>query len=152
MTVVTNHELRKKLAEVQLESRIGIRGITTGSGQIQGGDVNPDVSFTEKRINRVQGEDMIAVDGTRGKLFMPMPGLKWKCRGVASQDGLIWLEKELTGLFVTSGNTSYCIGVWGDTNEFEVLLQVGSNEIRVNDLFVNLNTSMLVKNGLEERI
>lgn len=149
MAVVTNHELRKKLAEVQIQSNNGIRGITTGSGEIQqNGSTNN--TFTEKRINRVQGEDMIATDGTRGKLFMPIPGLKWKCCGVAAQNGLVVLEQELNGLFVTQGDKSYCLGVWGDTSEFEVLLQVGSNEIRVSDLFVNMSANMFVKNGLEE--
>ena len=151
MTVVTNHELRKKLAEVQRESRLGIRGITSGSGAIEQDNGAP-LFVEEKRINRVQGDEMIAVDGTRGKLFLPMPCLKWRCLGVAAQNGLIVLEKELTGLFLSDGSVSYCLGVFGDTDEFEVLLKVGENEIRINNLFVNLNTKMLVKNGLEEEI
>jgi hypothetical protein len=45
---------------------------------------------------------------------------------------------------------SYCLGVSGDTSEFELVLKVGSNEIRINDLFINLDTKLLVKNGLEQ--
>jgi hypothetical protein len=60
------------------------------------------------------------------------------------------LEKPLLGLILSDGVESYCLGVSGDTSEFELVLKVGSNEIRINDLFINLNTQLLVKNGLEQ--
>ena len=64
--------------------------------------------------------------------------------------GIIALEKPLTGLILSDGSSSYCLGVLGDTSEFELLFKVGENEIRINDLFINLNTQLLVKNGLEQ--
>ena len=151
MTIVTNHMLRKKLGEVQQQSQIGIRGISTptNTGTGNGGDTI-EYTLTEKQITTGQGEFMVCKDGTKAKLMSPVPGLKWRCTSPVGSQGIIALEKPLTGLIISDGSTSYCLGVLGDTNEFELLLQVGSNEIRINDLFINLNTKLLVKNGLEQ--
>jgi hypothetical protein len=150
MTIVTNHELRKKFEEVQQQSQIGIRGISTPTNT--GLDANNEntITITEKQINTVQNEYMVCADGTKAKLYSPLPGLKWRCTSPVGSQGIIALEKPLTGLILSDGVESYCLGVSGDTSEFELVLKVGSNEIRINDLFINLDTKLLVKNGLEQ--
>jgi len=154
MAIVTNHMLRKKLGEVQQQSVVGIRGISTptNTATVTGGDNNDTTGFilTEKQITTVQNEYMVCNDGTKAKLLSPLPGISWRCTSPVGSQGLIALEKPLTGLILSDGSTSYCLGVTGDTSEFELVLKVGSNEIRINDLFINLNTKLLVKNGLEQ--
>lgn len=155
MAIVTNHMLRKKLGEVQQQSQVGLRGISTptsSTGSVSGGDSNDasDFVLTEKQVVTVQGEYMVCKDGTKAKLFSPLPGLSWRCTSPVGSQGIIALEKPLTGLIISDGSVSYCLGVSGDTSEFELLLRVGENEIRINDLFINLNTKLLVKNGLEQ--
>lgn len=150
MTIVTNHMLRKKLGEVQQQSQIGIRGISTPTSATGNGGDTIEYTLTEKQITTVQNEFMVCKDGTKAKLFSPLPGLKWRCTSPVGGQGIIALEKPLTGLILSDGSVSYCLGVSGDTSEFELLLRVGSNEIRINDLFINLNTKLLVKNGLEQ--
>ena len=56
----------------------------------------------------------------------------------------------LKGLFINDGDTSYCIGVNGATDEFEIRMQVGNNEIRLNNTFLNITAPHITKNGLEE--
>ena len=152
MAIVTNHMLRKKLGEVQQQSQVGVRGISTPSTTSTGGDSNDASSFilTEKQVVTVQGEYMVCKDGTKVKLLSPLPGISWRCTSPVGGQGIIALEKPLTGLILSDGSVSYCLGVLGDTSEFELLFKVGENEIRINDLFINLNTQLLVKNGLEQ--
>lgn len=151
MTIVTNHELRKKFEEVQQQSQIGIRGIATPTHiNTETEETNSGFIITEKEINGVQNDMMLCTDGTKAKLYSPLPGIKWRCTNAVGSQGLIALEKTLKGLILNDGTTNYCLGVSGDTSEFELLLKVGKNEIRINDLFINLNTKLLVKNGLEQ--
>jgi len=153
MVIVTNHMLRKKLGEVQQQSQVGVRGISTPSTTSTGGGDNNDASsfiLTEKQVVTVQGEYMVCQDGTKAKLLSPLPGISWRCTSPVGGQGIIALEKPFTGLILSDGSVSYCLGVTGDTSEFELLFKVGDNEIRINDLFINLNTNLFVKNGLEQ--
>lgn len=149
--LVTNHMLRKQLAKMSRETRNGVTGISTNTASSEADELAP-LFMTEKKINRLQGDEFIATDNTRGKLYYPLPGVKWKCRGAVGPNGVVTLEQELTGLFVSDGSKSYLLGVWGDTKEFEVLLKIGDNEIRLNDLFVNMKSNMFVVNGLEAEL
>ena len=150
MVIVTNHMLRKKLGEVQQQSQIGVRGISSPSTTTQETEETVNLTVTEKQITTVQGEYMVCKDGTKAKLYSPLPGISWRGTSPVGGQGIIALEKPLTGLILSDGSSSYCLGVLGDTNEFELLFKVGANEIRINDLFINLNTQLLVKNGLEQ--
>ena len=155
MALVTNHMLRKKLSEVQMESSLGVTGIsTTGNttNTTEQGDELVPVSLTEKEIDRVQGEEFIAKDNTRAKLYFPIPCLQWRCLGAISNNGLITLEKPIKGLFISDGGQSYLLGVTGETDEFEILLKVGENEIRLNNLFLNMKADLFVANGLEKEL
>lgn len=148
--LVTNHMLRKQLAVMSRETRNGVTGISTSTGNNNQEEV--PLFLEEKQINRVQLDEFIAVDGTRAKLFLPMPCIKWRCTSQGTTTSMIQLEKELTGLFISDGKTAYLLGVWGDTHEFEVLLQSGENEIRLNNLFLNVKANLYVANGLETEL
>lgn len=151
MPLITNYMLQKKLAEVNVESRIGAVALQNKSNTSASQEVG-SWNIVEKKITQVQGDKMIAEDGTKAKLYNPMPGLKWYSRGVTGNQGLIALEKPLTGLFLTDGETSYCLGVTGDTSEFEVVIQIGNTEIRVSDLYLSMKSQLTVKNGLEAEL
>ena len=150
MVIVTNHMLRKKLGEVQQQTQIGVRGISSPSNTTKETEETVNLTITEKQVTTVQGEYMVCKDGTKAKLYSPLPGISWRCTSPVGGQGIIALEKPLTGLILSDGSSSYCLGVLGDTSEFELLFKVGANEIRINDLFINLNTKLLVKNGLEQ--
>ena len=146
---VTNHMLRQKIAEINRKTRY----ISTGSGGASTSSALREegtVLLSEKKIVAVQGDYMISEDGVKSKLYNPMPCLHWKCLVSPDSNGKMVLSKQLTGLFVTDGADSYCLGVSGSSDEFEVRFQVGTNEVRLNNTFLNLNASHIVKNGLEE--
>ena len=148
--------LQEKLAEVNRESRtypttINRTTRSTNNNSVGNQTVQTEITLVEKTIEKVQGDTMIAVDGTKAKLFNPIPGMKWKCTGVASSDGTFTLEQQLTGLFLTVGNTSYCLGVNGDTKEFEVQINVDEQEITLNQNFINLSYERLVEQGVERK-
>ena len=153
---VTRTMLQEKLAEVNRESRtypttINRTTRSTNNNSVGNQTVQTEITLVEKTIEKVQGDTMIAVDGTKAKLFNPIPGMKWKCTGVASSDGTFVLEQQLTGLFLTVGNTSYCLGVNGDTKEFEVQINVDEQEITLNQNFINLSYERLVEQGVERK-
>lgn len=153
---VTRTMLQEKLAEVNRESRtypttINRTTRSTNNNSVGNQTVQTEITLVEKTIEKVQGDTMIAVDGTKAKLFNPIPGMKWKCTGVASSDGTFTLEQQLTGLFLTVGNTSYCLGVNGDTKEFEVQINVDEQEITLNQNFINLSYERLVEQGVERK-
>lgn len=152
MVLITNYMLQKKLAEVNVESRIGAVALQNSQNTTTGNQEVGMWNIVEKQITQVQGDKMITQDGIKAKLYNPMPGMKWYCRGVTGSQGLIALEKPLTGLFITDGETSYCLGVNGDTDEFEVVIQVGKTEIRVSDLYLSMQSQLTVKNGLEAEL
>lgn len=153
---VTRTMLQEKLAEVNRESRtypttISKTTRSTNNNQVGNQAVQTEITLVEKTIEKVQGDTMIAVDGTKAKLFNPIPGMKWKCTGVAGSDGTFTLEQQLTGLFLTVGNTSYCLGVTGDTKEFEVSINVDEQEITLNQNYINISYDRLVEQGVERR-
>ena len=153
---MTRTMLQEKLAEVNRESRtypttINRTTRSTNNNSVGNQTVQTEITLVEKTIEKVQGDTMIAVDGTKAKLFNPIPGMKWKCTGVASSDGTFTLEQQLTGLFLTVGNTSYCLGVNGDTKEFEVQINVDEQEITLNQNFINLSYERLVEQGVERK-
>ena len=153
---MTRTMLQEKLAEVNRESRtypttINRTTRSTNNNSVGNQTVQTEITLVEKTIEKVQGDTMIAVDGTKAKLFNPIPGMKWKCTGVASSDGTFTLEQQLTGLFLTIGNTSYCLGVNGDTKEFEVQINVDEQEITLNQNFINLSYERLVEQGVERK-
>jgi len=152
MVLITPYMLQKKLAEVNVESRIGAVALQNNANTTGNQEVNGGWNLLEKEITQVQGDKMVTKDGVKAKLFNPMPGIKWYCRGVTGSQGLIALEKPLTGLFLTDGETSYCLGVTGDTSEFEVVIQIGNTEIRVSDLYLSMKSQLTVKNGLEAEL
>ena len=146
---VTNHMLRQKIAEINRKTRyipVSSGSAATPTALAEEGTV----LLSEKKIVAVQGDYMITEDGVKSKLYNPMPCLHWKCLVSPDSNGKMTLKKALTGLFVTDGADSYCLGVSGSSDEFEVRFQVGTNEVRLNNTFLNLNASHIVKNGLEE--
>ena len=148
--------LQEKLAEVNRESRnypttISRTTRSVNNNPVGNQTIQTEITLVEKTITQVQNDTMIAVDGTKAKLFNPIPGLKWKCTGVASSDGTFTLEQPLTGLFLTVGNNSYCLGVNGDTKEFEVSIDVDEQEITLNQNYINISYDRLVEQGVERR-
>lgn len=156
--MVSRHELKKKLQEVQklnnsVPIRIGgtnINNNITESTTTTATEVNVP-TITTKKIIKVQLNKMITEDGTTAELYNPLPGVFWKAVGTPDPNGTITLKNPITGLFITDKNNSYCIGVTGDTEEFELRCVLGKNEIRINNSFLNIATQSLVKNGVEEK-
>lgn len=148
MAFVTPHMLRKKLSEVQKQAQTGVRGISSSSTTTE--DNMVQLTLAEKEIDRVQNEYMICADGTKAKLYSPIPGVKWRCLAPVGSQGIIALNKPLTGLILSDGENNYCLGVNGDTSDFEILLQIGDSEVRITELFVNIKSKLLVKNGVED--
>lgn len=142
---ITKEVLKKKLAGVQLGTGYN-RSATSGNNGSE------EVSFIfEKQIVKIKNDTVITNDGITARLFSPLPCLHWKCLVSPNSAGECVLENALTGLFVVdSDNTYYCIGVNGNSSEFELRIQFGSSEVRMNKDFLNVVTKHLVKNGLEE--
>lgn len=148
--LVTNHMLRKQLARMSRETRNGVVGISSNTST--DGDTPVPVTLTEKTIDRVQLDEFIAEDGTRGKLYNPIPGVYWSCTTTPSPNGLTHLNNKLKGLFLSDGSNTYLLGVSGDTSEFEILIKSGENEIRLNEFFLSLKAGMYVANGVEAEL
>ena len=146
---VTNHMLRQKIAEINQKVRYS--NTASNGTHYSALDEEGTVLIVEKRITRVQGDTMICEDGTKAKLYSPMPCLHWKCLTPPDNKGISTLRKPLNGLFLDDGTNTYCLGVDGLSDEFEVRLQVGTNEVRLNNLFLNLNAPSIVKNGVETK-
>lgn len=144
--VVTNHSILKKLGEVNTHIQNNIK--VTNSGGYSANEEDK-VTFFEQEITKVINNTVITSDNVKAKLYNPLPCFFWKCIGVANNDGVIILEKPIRGLFLSDGEDTVCLGVDGDTNEFELRIVVGENEIRVNETFLNIVTKHLIINGLE---
>lgn len=142
--VITNYSLQKKLSEVNRHVNRITSGTSSSTGTSDEGTI-----FMEKTITKVKDNKLICEDGTEAVLYSPLPGLFWKCLGTTNNDGVIILQKKLTGLFLGDGVDTYCLGVNGDTDEFELRMVSGKSEIRFNSTFLNIVTEHLVKNGLE---
>lgn len=149
---VTNHMLRKQFAETIEASRQYLikNSGTSGTGTASLVDDKISTTVTVMNIVKVQGNYVITDNGDKAELFNPMPCLFWKCVGSADKNGVITLRNRLKGLFISDDTSIYCLGVSGQSDEFEVRMQVGDNEVRLNNLFLNLSAPHIVKNGLEE--
>ena len=144
---VTNHMVRKLLADVSIETRNGVRGIS--SIQPSDGDTIGSVFVNEKKITKVHGDFLVAEDGTKAKLLAPFPCFKWVCLGVTNNTGWIVLNKPFKALILSDGENNYCLGVDGVTDEFELTIEVGKNKISINNQFINIQAEHEIKNGVE---
>ena len=149
---ITNHMLRKQLHLVQQESQI-IRGISTSTtnNTVNTAQDKHGVDLVQKKVTQVQGDTLIAEDGSKAHLLSPIPGMAWVCLGVANNNGLTILEKPFQAYFLTDGVDTVCLGVTGLTDEFELSFKAGDNEVRVNKEFVSIKTKHLIKNGVEQK-
>lgn len=146
--VVTNHMLRKKMAQVNqaVKAYSDTRSKVQGTMQEEEGEI---LISTEK-ITAIQSDMVITENGAKCKLFNPLPCLHWKCMNTPDSSGVMQLRNPLEGLFVDDGVNKFCLGVSGTSEEFEIRLQVGTNEVRLNNLFLNISTPHFVLNGMEE--
>ena len=147
--VVTKQMLVKKIAEVNRHAQY--QRIGTGTSSYNALDDEGTVLLFVKRIVSVEGEYVVTDDNVKARLFCPMPCLHWKCITQPDSKGVSKLRKPVEGLFIDDGVTSYCLGVSGASDEFEVRFQVGTSEVRLNSEFLNLVAPHLVINGLEEK-
>lgn len=146
--VITDYDLKKKLAEIQKQSRY-----TNIVSNKQGGGLLEEpgtVALTVENIIKVNGDYVITDKGNKAQLFNPAPCIFWKCISKPDNNGDITLKKALKGLFINDGSSIYCLGVAGASDEFEPRLHVGNNEIRLNNSFLNISAPHLIINGVEE--
>ena len=140
---ITNAMLIKKFSEVNRKVRL--RDKITASNNVT--TANPDtidsIVCVVEKVVRVEGDTLITDTGRRGKLFNPMPCLHWKCLTTGN------LRKPFNALFLYDGVNNYCVGVDGASDEFEVRFQVGTNEVRLNNLFLNMVAPTIARNGVE---
>lgn len=150
MANVTNHMLRKKLAEMTRESRAGVIGLsTTTSTNVSDTE---ELILQEKKITKMQGNTLIAEDNTKAVLLNPLPSVKYKCIGVANGQGLIFLEKPFTATIIGDGKeNNTCIGVTGDSDEFEIIVDCGDTEVHINNTFISTQTKCKIENGVEKK-
>ena len=145
---ITDEMLRKQFAKTVEVSRQYnlVQNKNTGNTSL---DDKISTTLSIQNIIKIQGTLVITEQGIKAELFNPMPCLFWKCTGTPDKNGVITLRNPLRGLFITDNENTYCLGITGSSNEFEVRFQVGSNEVRLNDLFLNIITPHFVVNGLE---
>lgn len=149
---ITPYMLKKQLHIVNQESQI-IRGISTSTANntVNNAEDKHGVDLVQKKVTQVQGDTLIAEDGSKAHLLSPIPGMAWTCLGVATNTGLVTLEKPFQAYFLTDGVDTVCLGVTGLTDEFELSFKAGDSEVRVNREFVNIKTKHLIKNGVEQK-
>ena len=142
---VTKAMLLKKLQEYDEIKTINVVGSTSS-------DSSSSISLKEKKITKIQGNKVICSDGLKAPLFSPMPCLFWKGNKDDGKNGVISLSNSLTGLFIIDEHTdkAYCIGIQGHSDEFEVRIQIGKTELRMNNVYSSLKAKHIIKNGLEE--
>ena len=139
---VTDYMLREALNKVVTRANLSSTGATPATE-------NNIRTMQEKLITKVCNNTMICDDGTEAELVSPIPCLYWKCTVKPDDKGIATLSTPIGALIVTSDEINYCIGIIGKSNEFEVRLQVGNNEVRINNSFVNITANHFVVNGLE---
>ena len=139
---VTDYMLREALNKVVNRANLRADGATPATD-------NNIRTMQEKLITKVCNTTMICDDGTEAELVSPIPCLYWKCTAKPDSNGIATLSTPIGALIVTSDEINYCIGIIGKSNEFEVRIQVGSNEIRMNNNYVNITANHFVLNGLE---
>ena len=149
---ITTHTLRKLIHQVQQESQT-VRGISTATNPTatSTGKDSHSMDMVTKRVTQVQGDTLIAEDGSKAKLLSPVPGMTWVCLGVASNTGVISLEKPLSAYFLSDGTDTVCLGFMGETDEFQLSFKAGENEVRINREFVSITTKHMIINGVEEK-
>lgn len=143
--VVTDHMIREALSKVVHNAN---RAPTGATPETQ----NLIRTMEEKLVTKVCNTTMICSDGTEAELVSPMPCLYWKCMTTPDANGIATLQNPVGALIVTSDDINYCLGIIGKSNEFEIRMKVGDNEVRVNNNFINIATNHLVINGLETKI
>lgn len=150
MANVTNHMLRKKLAEVNRESRFGVRGLSTATGSSNIQD-KAELFVQEKKIVKLHGNTLIAEDDTEALLLNPLPSVKWKCNGVTNSEGIVSLEKPLSAIIIGDGQDNYVLGLDGDTDEFEIIIESGNTKLNINNTFISTQTDCIIENGVERK-
>lgn len=141
---VTNYMLRQALGNVVRHAQ------HSNTTSINTDSENSLHSLMEKVVVKVCNNTLICEDGTEAQLVSPIPGLFWKCTTKADENGIITLKKPIGALIITSDEINYCLGIIGQSNEFEVQIKLGKNNIRVNNMFVNISGNHVVCNGVEE--
>lgn len=148
MMPVTTYQLKKKMAEVNRE--LMNIPVTSKTGTTSSGDtMGTGTTLNIQKIIKVDGSKMITENGTKAELFSPMPCLFWKCTTTPDSKGVATLRTPIQGLFITDGNTTYCLGITGASDEFEVRFHVGGSEVRLNNEWLNLVSKHIVQNGVE---
>lgn len=153
MANVTNHMLRKKLAEVNRESRAGVRGISTASTQNLTNEEEP-LYLQEKKIVKIAKNTLIAEDNTKALLLNPLPSVKYKCIGIANSQGNITLTQPFKAIIIGDGQEkNYCIGIHPDTvtDEFEIIIDCKDTKININNTFLSTQTKTRIENGVERK-
>lgn len=140
----TDHDLRKAFGMAVNNVN---RSATSQGTSIS--DENTIRSIQEKLVTKVVGSTLICNDGTEAELVSPVPCMYWKCLAAADDTGVATLSNPIGALIVTSDEINYCLGLIGTSDEFEVRISIGSNEIRCNKDYININANHLVFNGLE---
>jgi hypothetical protein len=144
---VTNHMLRQKIAEINRKTRY----IHTDGKQGTALDDEGTVLVYETTTSKVKDNMFILDNGKRARLYNPCPGVYWKCIGKARTDGVVVLSNPLGVLVLDDGDSLYVLGVSGSCPEFEVRLQVGDSEVRLNNEFLNIVSGHVIRNGIEEQ-
>ena len=145
--VITNNDLRQKLAEVQQLSRYTNK--TTQTTKEAALKEEGTVFLTVEKVIKIKGNRIITDRNTTATLYNSTPGLYWKATGTPDKNGYITLKKPFNALIIADGTNNYVLGVDGATNEIEIRFHVGDNEIRLNNDFININGKHIIVNGLE---
>lgn len=154
---VTPARLRSKLQRITDNSYTGSGGLTgvrintnqeteeITDKQKQG--INTPV--TVKKFQKIHHNTLILDDGSHATILQPIPCLKWKALAQPDSKGTMTLKRKLEATILTVGNEQICLGIRGQTDELEMILDMGDSEIRVNDNYVNIKTKHLIVNGKE---
>lgn len=145
---ITNAMLRQVIG-IAAGTQTSNNNLNAGSAQVNTTEETNKISCSMKRITKVQSSTVICEDGTKAYLLSPIPGLHWKCMARADEKGLCTLAKTINGLILITEGDNYCLGISGATDEFEIRMHIGQNEVRINNEFLNLAAQHVVLNGLE---
>ena len=137
----------RKALNIAANNTTDTTGTMVATTQSTGKDTG--VSLSVKKIVKVRSSVMICEDGTEATLFSPIPCLFWKCVARCDDKGIATLGKKIEGLILSADDKNYCLGINGASDEFETRMQVGKNEVRINNDFLNLMAEHVVINGLE---
>jgi hypothetical protein len=144
---VTNEMVRRALNDVVTHAQ----HTSTISRGVQRGEDNKIDALMEKVVTKVSGNTLICEDGTEATLVSPLPCLFWRCINTPDDKGVATLRKPVGALIITSNEINYCLGIIGESSEFEVFIRVGRSHLKVNSHFISLMSKHLVLNGIEEK-